>query len=793
VTGEPGVSEHLIRLPGTEWLLWRHAVLRTTGFPASGLDRLGGTDCAAAADAVLRAQPGAALEQAASAFGRAFDEAAAAGTRGVHAIAADPLFRAAVTWQSRSAVQALDSIRAAGPQARRTKKQRERERLIARYWQRYCAKAETIGFFGPVCWIDVEAGGPALAAKPGDGLLRERRVYLEHWALSAYADAVAAQPGARELLGPALQPHLSVRDGQLLDPARPAAPLSRAEAALIARCDGRTPATAIARELVAGSGAGLRSAQDVYLMLGRLAERGVLRWNLDLPMKLDAEQVLRERLTALGDERIRAGALAGLDALAAARDEVAAAAGDPDLLATALDRLDTVFTEVTGQQASRRAGEMYAGRRVCWEETARNLNVTVGGPVLSRIAGPMEVLLQAARWVAAAMTEAYLRAFGELYTELATGTGSAQVPLGRLWFLAQGLFYGTGVRPADQVAAALAQRWATLFGLDRQPPGTSQLRVDTGTAADLAARLFPAAGPAWSAARLHSPDVQLCADSVDAINRGEFTAVLGEMHVAWATCISAVFTCFHPDQEQLYAALHTDLGPDRLVPLLPADWPRHTTRLTLVHEDPGVAQLGFAPAPGADPARLVPISSAWVSRADGQLVATAPGGRRWPLAEVFGRQLAEACVDVFKLAGPADRTPRLVLGDLVVARQTWRSTVQACPLATAAGDRQRYLAARAWRHDLDLPDRLFMKIGTETKPVFVDLTSPLYVSSAAAMIRAAWLHGGGTVPLTMTEALPDTGQAWVPDAAGQRYVSEVRLQFTDPRPVRTPQVRNGDL
>jgi hypothetical protein len=778
VTAIPG--DHLTPLPGTPWLVWRQAVLRTTGFPARGLGLLAAPGCAAAADAVLAGTGDVGQ------FDAEFEAAATAGSAQVHAIASDPAFREAVTWQSRSAVQALDAIRAVGPAARRTRKHRERERLVARYWQRYCAKADTIGFFGPVCWISVDPDAPAVAAKPGRGLLRERRVGIEHWALAAYADAVAGRPGVRELLAPALQPHLWVSDGEMHAPVRPPVRLSRVEAALVAACDGRTPAAVIAAELAAGPAPGPRAAADVYLMLDRLVGQGILRWGLDVPVRLDAEQVLRQRLGALGEEPIRAQALAGLDRLCAARDQVAAAAGDPDALTAALGRMEAVFTEVTGQQAGRAAGQMYAGRRVVWEDTSRDLNVTIGGPVLRRLAGPMAVLLQAARWAAAAMTEAYLGALGELHAGLAAEVGSDRVPLGRLWFLAQGLFYGTGDRPADRVAAALAQRWTALFGLDAVPAGT---RVVTADAVDpvRVAAMFPAAGPAWSSARLHSPDVQLCAESAEAINRGQFTAVLGEMHVAWPTCTSGAIAMFHPDPERLRAALRADLGPDQVVPLLPADWPRHTSRLAMTDADLAGAQLGFAPAPGADPGRLVPVSSAWVERDGpdgGDLVVTAPGGRRWPLAEVFGRPLAELCVEVFKLTGRAEHTPRLVLGDMVMARQTWRTTAGTCPLAAETGDRQRYLAARAWRRDLDLPERVFVMVGTEIKPVYLDLTSPLYVSSAAAMIRSACLRDGTEVPLTVTEALPDPAQAWVPDAAGERYVSEIRLQFLDP--VRAP-------
>jgi hypothetical protein len=51
------------------------------------------------------------------------------------------------------------------------------------------------------------------------------------------------------------------------------------------------------------------------------------------------------------------------------------------------------------------------------------------------------------------------------------------------------------------------------------------------------------------------------------------------------------------------------------------------------------------------------------------------------------------------------------------------------------------------------------------------------------MVRSARMAHGPDVGLSLSEMLPDTDQSWVPDAAGRRYVSELRLQFVDPRGV----------
>ena len=146
---------HLVPLAGN-WALWRDIAVRTAGFPVSGLDIFGSPD-----------------EQA-----------------GLRAVARDPLFQTAVTWQNRAAVHnAVGKIAdgAAGPGSR----QRRREEVVASYWQRYCAKNDTIGFFGPLAWGRLDDDGPAVHARCG-ALVSERTVHFEAWAMQALAETLDA-------------------------------------------------------------------------------------------------------------------------------------------------------------------------------------------------------------------------------------------------------------------------------------------------------------------------------------------------------------------------------------------------------------------------------------------------------------------------------------------------------------------------------------------------------------------------------------------------------------------------
>ena len=140
---------HRVPLAG-DWALWRDFALRSTGFGIAGLDVFGAPD-----------------EQ-----------------ERLAQVARDPRFREAVAWQSREALRgAVDKLAAGGESPSR---RRRRADVVAGYWQRYCAKNDTIGFFGPLGWGRFADDGPAINVRAG-ALQAERVVHLETWAVEALA------------------------------------------------------------------------------------------------------------------------------------------------------------------------------------------------------------------------------------------------------------------------------------------------------------------------------------------------------------------------------------------------------------------------------------------------------------------------------------------------------------------------------------------------------------------------------------------------------------------------------
>src|SRR5215469_236750 len=149
VSRDPVTSDH-VALAG-DWALWRDFAVRSAGFPVSGLDVFGAGD---------------------------------EGER-LREVAADPLFQEAVAWQNRQALATqVDTIARAVPQS--GSKRRRREAVVANYWQRYCAKNDMIGFFGPLAWGRIRDDGPAVVTR-SLGLVAEREVCFETWCMDALA------------------------------------------------------------------------------------------------------------------------------------------------------------------------------------------------------------------------------------------------------------------------------------------------------------------------------------------------------------------------------------------------------------------------------------------------------------------------------------------------------------------------------------------------------------------------------------------------------------------------------
>ncbi|HEX8556617.1 MAG TPA: lantibiotic dehydratase [Pyrinomonadaceae bacterium] len=836
--------QHLLPLEEGQWAIWRLTCLRGAGFPASLVLRLAAPECAAAADRVAEAAASAerarlrasesiklaltdirrrgewttspaldpllralkrvkagepprptgeaaadaAVEEwrAAAArvvaaradYARSYAEAAALTSQSLREVIADESFQEAVIWQNRHAFNRIKQSLWKAPAGARNSSRRQNEELITNYLQRYCVKNDTIGFFGPVGWARFVPSGEALVVRPGERLLASRSVYFEGWCVDALAEALNGDGALRPWLAPRRLPFIGLDGGVMTLPGGASLPLPAKDAAVLAACDGLRTARELAAGLLGAGVGGLGTEEEVYRLLDAYCKRGVLVWKLEVPVQQRAERTLRGLIEKVGDERLRRRGLGLLDELEAARGHVSSAAGDPERLNRELNHLEETFSRLTGAAATRAAGQTYAARTLAYEDCRRDIEVQIGPEVLAALAPPLSLLLQSARWISHELAGMYRAAFRAVYAELAAKRRSPVVPAADFWVKCDPLLFKEGVRIADRVTPLFQQRWAEVLALE---PGARRADFTCEQLRPRVEAAFAAPAPGWSHARYHSPDVMIAAPSAEAVRRGDFHLVIGELHLGVNSLNGSLFLGQHPRPEEIYEAITADFAGPRIVPVPPKSWPTLTARTVFEFISPLNYRLMISPdACGVPPSRALPISDLVVENQGGQLVLRTRDGRlRYEVVEGFGEFLSSLIINFFQLSPPLRHTPRVTIDRVTVSRESWRFPPAELAFANEADEAARFAAARRWQRGHDLPRFLFAKTPVERKPFYVDMESPTLVNIFARFVRRSAEAGGADALITLSEMLPAQEDLWLPDAEGRRYTSELRMVTLD--------------
>jgi Lantibiotic dehydratase, N terminus len=707
------MTAHLYAL-SDEWALWRWFAVRAAGFPAADVDLLAGN------------KPSWACE-----------------------VASDPRFAEAVVWQNRAGYHNAVLKVAAG--SGEGSKWRRREELIANYWQRYCVKNDTIGFFGPLGWGRIDEQAPEVTTEPGPGLVARRWVRFESWCIEALADELARDDRIRSWIAPRRRPDRWAPDT-----------LSPAAAEALAACDGQRPARDIAPDHV----------------LADLEAQELIIWRFAIPLEPHPDEALRSQLNRIGDADARHGALAALDALVAGRDQVAAAAGDAPRLDAALGDLEETFTGLTGQEPTRSPGRMYGARQLVYEDCRRDLEMTMGPPLLEGLAEALPAILCGSRWFVGAVTDAVNGMLGDAVAAARREAGGAPLPLAAVWSRALPLLtfgnkawdapFPDGIR---QATAGLQQRWAAVLAGD---PSPAELRARAATA-------FADALPAGRGAVHHSPDVQVAAPSLEAVNRGEYLLVYGDFHPGGCIMKQAFLATAHPDFDDLLAGYGSDFPPPRLVLVPPKSLPRITNRIMLSLVEPeDVCLQASADALMPAPLTTVPLSAFSVEGDGPEAQAVLDGGSfRCPLLDVFSLFTLVLGVRSYDPFPPAPHAPRITVGRSVLRRETWRVPAAEVDFWRLGDRGRRRAAAAAWAAEAGMPRRVFVLAPPEEKPVYIDFESPVLVDILARLLRNSAEGASPGSMVRITEMLPTPEDCWLPDAAGNRYTSELRLVCVD--------------
>jgi hypothetical protein len=752
-----------------DWRWWRHVLVRGSGFPANGVLRLANEGLARKADSLVNTDRG---SEAWRAFREEFSEATVHLAIELQSIASQDDFLRAVTWQNHRLMNGTirSFLRWDPAKDGRNFRHRQREELIANYWQRYCVKNDTIGFFGPSGWSKLGDCARTRFA-PGERLLRSSEVFFEAWAVDRLAEVIEEIPGVREWLAPRRLSFVKLDGDALAEPSGRRVMLSPEHAGVLRLCDGTTRV----HDIAIRANLDLPAALEILQVL---QGRHWISWKLELPVSPWPERDLRRFLDGVHDAKARHQALEWLDSLEMARDQLRDSI-TADTLAYALTSMDELFERITGAASTREEGRTGAGRTLAYHDSSRDIDLVLGDDLVAATR-PLKLLGRAARWYCSRLGEEARDTLRDVYRTAVAKHGQP-VDLATIWFASLRALYRSIEASVRQIDQEFTKKWAAIIPV---PVGARELCYNYDDLLPLVDEAFAAPGPGWAGARYFSPDVMVSATNLDALHGGDFTLVLGEVHMAINTMGTNMFVTQHPDKADLLSCVDTDFPEPRLLMALPRENPPELTVRThpaLIRDRDILVEVTHHTV-AVDRPGLVRGGDVEVVETEGTVLARLPGGEVFELLEVFAEMLTTMVVNRFRLFVGRPHAPRVTIDHLVVSRESWRFNPADLDFAAEKDEAARFVRAREWAAALGIPRYVFVKSNAEVKPVYVDFTSPVYVNALAKLVRRT--NADERLPdktITVAEMLPAHDDLWLADHEGNRYTSELRLTWVDDR------------
>ena len=532
------------------------------------------------------------------------------------------------------------------------------------------------------------------------------------------------------------------------------------------------------RELTTSPSALTSTCLMVLEILQVLQGRHWISWKLELPVSPWPERDLRRFLDGVGDEKARHQALEWLDSLEAARDQVrdSTSAGT---LADALTSMDELFERITGAASTRNEGRTYGARTLVYHDSSRDIDIVLGDDLVAATR-PLRLLSRAARWYCSRLGEEARDTLRDVYRRAVAKHGRP-VDLPTIWFGSLAALYRSIEASMRQIDQEFTKKWAAIIPV---PADTREVCYHYDDLLPLVDEAFAAPGPGWAEARYFCPDVMVSATDLNALHNGDFTLVLGEVHMAINTMRANCFVTQHPDRADLLSCVDEDFPEPRLLMVLPKESPPGLTARDhpALIRDRDILVEFIHHTVAADRPGLVLSRDVEVVETEGIVMARLPGGEVFDFLDVFAEMLTSMVVNRFQLFADRPHTPRVKIDNLVVSRESWRFNLADLDFAAEKDEVARFVRTREWAAALGIPRYVFVKSSAEEKPIYVDFASPIYVNVLAKMVRRANTDERlADKAITVVEMLPAHDDLWLTDHERNRYTSEFRLTWVDDR------------
>jgi hypothetical protein len=649
---------------------------------------------------------------------------------------------------------AMESVTAVNL-APRKKIARARERHLLLFLQRIAAKNDTLSEFGPASWgkIDNDVRGVSLSPEPG---VAKRESFLERWTAHGIAAAMNADPTVRVELSPRLHPSVRIeQDEFVFTETGERVRLDPEALEIVRRCDGVTPAHSLGVEL-----------ENV----ARLAENNVLRWAVAVPaLNAHAFDVLVADVQGWRDGPTRAhwlDRLAPIAELPRVFSQARDAAARLKIMDQARDSLQKLGAARAGSDRF-----LYSAINPIGEECFRQTGFRISEQLIN------EVATDAAPWI-----DLWRDCYAFIADRVATGL--------------RGLLQKAPLQNGALAFPAFV-RHCELLGMPVTGPAMirfAHVAFQEVKAAFRARMRMHAAEPEYELTpedchfvrnnfryekfdeyTYPSADLQLAAESVEAVGRGEYEWILAELHPPVALLQHGFYwSC--PDNAGLASALATTVcgQPNFQFGFYTADF----TATTTVCLPEALPDLTYFVAPQRGAAHWRTVSPAetevYIDETNGDVCLRRIGTREYLGSFARGGWVIPLGFHPFQF-GMAPHMPRLRCGKVIVQRRAWVvGTDELGPGDYTGVSHDLVMAVERLRSERNLPRFVFIRpteqalhrSGAEgrdkdTKPVFVDLESYLFLE-----IFHRWLTKWHE--LEVTEMLPRPDQLLWREPDGRR-------------------------
>jgi hypothetical protein len=663
----------------------------------------------------------------------------------------------------------------------RNSKAKEVEERVTLYLQRFHAKNETVSFFGPTCyghWDPCSTKAVSFSENSSTGVL-SREIFFSHWGIGMLADEIGADAGIKQYLYPRLNPVCRVLpDGVFFHFLNVHFPLTEKELELIDICDGEKRASEIAQFLV--SERGWKDGNQAMRIIGALVEKRILFSKIEIPSNLfQPLEYLMSFLQALPEnyapkvkwlgvtgefdrlrELFRKAELTQRIRLLHDLEKLYSDSISPATLEKfALSRRETHGHDSVSH---RRHGMHYGDRTLIFEECLGNLQgFTFGQPLLKVLTTDLQNVLNLDAYRGVLQRRYYQKIGRIIYDEMA--------------LTQQPVCYSSFVQKICAEEEADPTRYTSLVANERETFEKSLMQKLSLDAADcrvvsIGNDLLPESelkcleGLPW----VGSIDISIIASSVENINQGNFKIVIGEVQNfigVWG------YSYYYPDRARLenevLAMIHELPDSDSLSSIVLT----HDSKIK-GYEYPGYS-IEFRAKSMKARSLVIPYSDLRVVDKDGELqLESIRQGTTHRLYCGVSESLEERIFSCPKLMHTpllaGKHTPRIEAGNIIYQRETWRFNGEEIVQALQFDEPyELMLNAKKFSQAHMLPDRVFVKVKEETKPVMIDFANFFLVELLYKLASRCEV-------VSVSEMLPDECGIWLRDIKGG-HTAEFRM------------------